>query len=268
MFIIVVLLFLTIDVDLHISIFTFVYLLPRGDIKLVEGENNSLKILTVLHPVDEVPADNVGLIRKWIVRTEHVSTGLLPTQNLLVALSSSDVLSIRILNEIKLYIILTELINPEKSSIKNLGSPLERVKCDIELVVSGEDHQVPHLTTVGANFLGQIVRTIVDCEAVKRAVRASVEQIKISELQSDSLSWISNELVSTFYILGISSWIGWREEFTSFISSFVFVAVYCEGAETVLAIRLSISDSYLSESLIRDELIVTHEPLLSDVGSV
>ena len=81
------------------------------------------------------------------------------------------------------------------------------------------------------------------------------------------------------------TWIGWREEFTSFISSFVFVAVYCEGAETVLAIRLSISDSYLSESLwgrgglkphdhlfsnltIRDELIVTHEPLLSDVGSV
>lgn len=50
----------------------------------------------------------------------------------------------------QLYIILAKLINPEKSSIKNLRCSFEGMESDIELIVSGEDNKIPHLSTVGA----------------------------------------------------------------------------------------------------------------------
>lgn len=33
----------------------------HGDVELVEGESDSFEVLFVLHPVDEVPADDVCL---------------------------------------------------------------------------------------------------------------------------------------------------------------------------------------------------------------
>ena len=50
----------------------------------------------------------------------------------------------------QLYIILTEFIDTIETSVKHLGCPLEGREGDIELVVSTEHHQVPHLATVGA----------------------------------------------------------------------------------------------------------------------
>ena len=78
MLIIMMLLFLSIDVDLNIAIFapatechyimqtsvvqdSLVCLFSSWNIKLVKGENNSLKILAVLHSIDEVATHDVGL---------------------------------------------------------------------------------------------------------------------------------------------------------------------------------------------------------------
>ncbi len=36
-------------------------LLGHGDVELVEGQSDALEVLLVLHPVDEVPADDVSL---------------------------------------------------------------------------------------------------------------------------------------------------------------------------------------------------------------
>ena len=85
----------------------------------------------------------------------------------------------------KLYIILAKLINPEESPVEDLCRPLEGVEGDVELVVSAEHNQVPHLAAVGAwkethfeniryficftNFVSQVVRAIVDSQAVKWA---------------------------------------------------------------------------------------------------
>ena len=40
----------------------------------------------------------------------------------------------------------------------------------------------------------------------KNLLSSAIEEIEIPELQSYSLSWISDKLVATFYILRISSW--------------------------------------------------------------
>ena len=78
MFIIFVLFLLTVDVDLHISIsapgnditslscplpppHSLVYLFPCRDVKLVKGQDDSLQVLTVLHPVDEVSTHDIAL---------------------------------------------------------------------------------------------------------------------------------------------------------------------------------------------------------------
>ena len=108
MFVIMMLLLLPIDVDLHVAILApkkeekqaskhilsanlLVCLFSCRNVKLIKGEDNSLKVLAVLHPIDEVATHDVGLkmencslmfplaslthlIRKWIVGTEHVTT--------------------------------------------------------------------------------------------------------------------------------------------------------------------------------------------------
>ena len=66
----------------------------------------------------------------------------------------------------------------------------------------------------------------------------------------------------------ILTWVGWGEEFSCLVSSFVFVAVDCEGAETVLAIGLAISHANPGVLLIRNELIRPNESGLSDICPV
>ena len=43
-----------------------------GYVELVEGEGDSLQVLAVLHPVDEVAAHDVRLVGEGVVRTEHL----------------------------------------------------------------------------------------------------------------------------------------------------------------------------------------------------
>ena len=43
---------------------SLVDLLPCRDVELVKGEDDSLQVLTVLHPVDEVSAHDMRLKRK------------------------------------------------------------------------------------------------------------------------------------------------------------------------------------------------------------
>ena len=45
----------------YLEIAVVALLVGHGDVELVEGETDSLQILLILHPVNEVPAHNVRL---------------------------------------------------------------------------------------------------------------------------------------------------------------------------------------------------------------
>ena len=57
-----------------------------------ELEAHALEMLRVLHPVDEVPADDLGYIGIGKVRTDDVARGLLLAEDLLVAFRAAYVL--------------------------------------------------------------------------------------------------------------------------------------------------------------------------------
>ena len=87
MLVIMMLLLLSIDVDLHIAIFAsremkamllkcfsnydirdiLVCLFACRNVKLIKGEDNSLQVLTVLHSIDEVSTHDVGLEKENFV---------------------------------------------------------------------------------------------------------------------------------------------------------------------------------------------------------
>ena len=67
----------------------------------------------------------------------------------------------------KLHIVLTEVIHSVEASVEDLSSSLECVESNIERIPSAEHHQVPHLSTVRPYLLCQVVRAVIDSEAVK-----------------------------------------------------------------------------------------------------
>jgi len=116
--------------------------------------------------------------------------------------------SIRVLNKIELNIFLAEVVQSKESTIKHLRCSLQCCEGDVEQVGRAEHHQVPHLAAVGPYLLCQVVRAIVDCHPVKRTVSASIKEIKVTELQANSLSRFTNKLVAAFNILRVGSWVG------------------------------------------------------------
>lgn len=57
-------------------------------------------MLRVLHPVDKVTAHDLGNIRIWEIRTNYVSRGLLPAEDLLIALGPTNVLAMVLRDEV------------------------------------------------------------------------------------------------------------------------------------------------------------------------
>lgn len=266
MLIIFVLFLLAIDVDLHIAIPALVYLFPCRDVELVEGKDDSLQVLTVLHPIDEVSADDVRLVREWIVWTVDRSIGLFLTEDLLVALRTSDVLGVcvgvSVLDEVKLNVVIAEVVDTVEAPVEDLGSSLECMESDIEAVASAEHHQVPHLTTVCSYFLRQVIWSIIDSQAVKRTVSSTIEKVEIPELESYSLARISDKLVATLDILRISSWVGWGEEISGSVPAFVSVAPDGESTETVLPHSMAVWDTNFCVFILRNKFIMPGEPCL------
>jgi len=75
MFVVLVLFLLSLDVDFHIPVLAFVFLLSEHrNIKLIKSQNNSLQILTILHSIDEVSAHYEGLVRERVVWTKNLAT--------------------------------------------------------------------------------------------------------------------------------------------------------------------------------------------------
>ena len=59
---------LAFHVDFQVSIFT-VGLGWHGDIEFLKSQPDSLQILLVLHAIDKVPTNHIGLVRKGIIGT-------------------------------------------------------------------------------------------------------------------------------------------------------------------------------------------------------
>lgn len=62
--------------------------------KLDEFKSDAFEMLGVLHAVDEVPTDQFGHIREWVIGTEHEPTGFPFTQNLLITLGTADMFTV------------------------------------------------------------------------------------------------------------------------------------------------------------------------------
>lgn len=80
-----------------------IYLLSFGPLGYLEEDElqaHPFQVLGVLHPVDEVPADQLRHVGKGVVRAEDEPAGLLLAQDLLVALGAANVFSVVLTYEI------------------------------------------------------------------------------------------------------------------------------------------------------------------------
>ncbi len=175
----------------YLEVSVVAVLIRHGDVELFKVEDHPLEVLLVLHPINEVPAYDVGLVGEGVVGREHHPMALALAQDLLVTLGASDVLRIR-LDEIcretinncqveggrknidiagltQLDIALRELVEAKEASILRWRSPFKRRESDKEHVLSRIYHQIPHLSAVGADLGGLFVRAVVHRQVVEGA---------------------------------------------------------------------------------------------------
>jgi len=74
MLVIFMLFLLALDIHFYIPILAFVFLFAKHwNIKLIKSQDNSFQILTILHSINEVSADDEGLVWEWVVWTENLT---------------------------------------------------------------------------------------------------------------------------------------------------------------------------------------------------
>ena len=69
----------------------------------------------------------------------------------------------------KFDIAFSKLIECYESTILSWCCPLQSSKCDEEFVLGRENDQVAHLTAICPNFLGHVIRSIVNGHRIKGA---------------------------------------------------------------------------------------------------
>ena len=92
----------------------------------------------------------------------------------------------------KLDVIVTEVVHSVEAPVEDLSGPLQGVEGDVERVPGAEDHEVPHLAAVGPDLLCQVVRSVVDSEAVKRTAGTKTWNLGPVQPGAATMHWIIN----------------------------------------------------------------------------